>query len=241
MPKYIGVGGVAREVTTQYIGVGGVARKITDGYIGVDGVARRYFGKIDISEYGGKLFNVTGIMKSNNNTIVTHPDFTNGKTLTFDGVGESKVDNNVLFNTSIGKAYFDLIFDNIIVKANDRISLEVEWDFNKDPVTDSGWDEQNNSTDYSVDFEAVIGYFRDQYNSLTPGTDINIQHSQSKTMNNYSGNRIAITIDPVSSALNIVGNYLAIEISASKNIGTPYPNLSYLALYYNGKQILDWC
>lgn len=40
---YIGVDGVARNVTGIYIGVDGVARKVIKGYIGVDGVARLFY------------------------------------------------------------------------------------------------------------------------------------------------------------------------------------------------------
>lgn len=40
---YIGVNGVARNVTGIYIGVDGVARKVIKGYIGVDGVARLFY------------------------------------------------------------------------------------------------------------------------------------------------------------------------------------------------------
>ena len=40
---YIGVSGVARNITQPYIGTGGVSRAITNGYIGVDGVARQFY------------------------------------------------------------------------------------------------------------------------------------------------------------------------------------------------------
>lgn len=41
--QYVGVDGVAREVTKNYVGVSGVARNVTNGYVGVDGVAREFF------------------------------------------------------------------------------------------------------------------------------------------------------------------------------------------------------
>lgn len=43
MPQYIGVGNVAREVSSQYIGVSSVSRQVVGGYIGVSGVARQFF------------------------------------------------------------------------------------------------------------------------------------------------------------------------------------------------------
>lgn len=43
MPQYIGVGNVAREVSSQYIGVSSVSRQVVGGYIGVSGVARKFF------------------------------------------------------------------------------------------------------------------------------------------------------------------------------------------------------
>lgn len=40
---YVGVDGVARNITSMYVGIDGVARKIIKGYVGVDGVAKLFY------------------------------------------------------------------------------------------------------------------------------------------------------------------------------------------------------
>ena len=47
---YVGVNGVAREVSKIYVGVNGVARKVVKGYVGVNGVAQQFWGNNPIIE-----------------------------------------------------------------------------------------------------------------------------------------------------------------------------------------------
>ena len=41
---YVGVNGLARNITKMYVGINGVAHKIKAAYVGVNGVARKFFG-----------------------------------------------------------------------------------------------------------------------------------------------------------------------------------------------------
>ena len=41
---YVGVNGIARNVSKMYVGVNGVARKVVKGYVGVNGVAQQFWG-----------------------------------------------------------------------------------------------------------------------------------------------------------------------------------------------------
>lgn len=41
---YVGVNGIARNVSNIYVGVNGVARKVVKGYVGVNGVAQQFWG-----------------------------------------------------------------------------------------------------------------------------------------------------------------------------------------------------
>ena len=57
---YVGVNGVARNVSKIYVGVNGVARKVVKGYVGVNGVAQQFWGE---GSSGGTVHSSTGIEK----------------------------------------------------------------------------------------------------------------------------------------------------------------------------------
>lgn len=240
MPKYIGVNGVAREVTKQYIGVNGVARKITESYIGVNGVARRYFWS-PITDHSIQVLSFRNLYDYTNNTLDPTGLYV-GAICDFNYYYD--IDKNIKYGSSC--IFFDIssgiaanlyiVFNDLTYKAGDIIRVEVstEIDTSIDHNNKFTWDADGTCSDIKVHTTAIIGY-RDPTN---PTDHIMLTTKDTLTNSKYTCfTEVSYTSNGAEIGNNIV---VGMTVRTESGYQTPIPNFNSLTVYYNNELILDW-